>query len=179
MYHPVQFWISESSLVVDVLYSPWRLQYILSKKRKECIFCIPEIARNAKEHFVTYVSEHSFVILNLYPYNNGHLMVVPKRHVPNLSDLPETEITDLFKLVQMTERVLKKVYSPEGINIGLNLGRCAGAGIDDHLHVHILPRWTGDSNFMTSVSGTRVIPENFEVTYEKVREAFKNESTRQ
>ena len=115
--------------------------------------------------------------MNIYPYNNGHLMVVPQKHIANLNGLNQAEITDLFATVQLTEKVITKVYSPEGINIGMNLGKAAGAGIDEHLHVHIVPRWSGDVNFMSALSGTRVIPESFDSAYLKLKEQFDNEKT--
>ena len=161
----------------DILYSPWRLQYILSNKDNECIFCVKPSENNDEKHLILYRSEFSFVIMNVYPYNNGHLMVVPGKHVPNLNGLNQAEIADLFETVQLTEKVLTKVYSPDGINIGMNLGKAAGAGIDEHLHVHIVPRWSGDVNFMSALSRTRVIPESFDSAYQKLKEQFDNEKT--
>jgi ATP adenylyltransferase len=157
------------------IYSPWRLEYVLSKKGKECIFCHNEKETDDAKHLIVYRSTFSYVIINLYPYNNGHLMVVPFRHVSSLVDLTEDEMNDLFKTVQFTENVLRKAYHPEGINIGLNLGKAAGAGIDEHLHVHLVPRWVGDCNFMSVVGGVRVIPEAFEQTYKLLQEQFDNE----
>jgi len=159
----------------DVLYSPWRMKYILSKKEEKCIFCIRPSSDNDEKHFILYRSQHSFVILNLFPYNNGHLMAIPYKHVSKLNDLNKEEISDLFETVQLCEKVMHRAYSPDGLNIGLNLGRSAGAGIDTHLHVHIVPRWNGDVNFMTAVCATRVIPESFEKTYELLKEHFENE----
>ena len=161
----------------DILYSPWRLQYILSNKDQECIVCIKPSENNDEKHLILYRSELSFVIMNIFPYNNGHLMVVPKKHTPNLNGLNKEEIDDLFETVQLCENVITKVYSPEGLNMGMNLGKAAGAGIDEHLHVHIVPRWNGDLNFMTAISGTRVIPESFEQAYSKLKEQFDNEKT--
>jgi len=161
----------------DILYSPWRLQYILSNKDKECIFCVKPSESNDEKHLILYRSKYSFVIMNIYPYNNGHLMVVPQKHIANLNGLNQTEITDLFATVQLSEKVIKNVYSPEGINIGMNLGKAAGAGIDEHLHVHIVPRWSGDVNFMSALGGTRVIPESFDSTFQKLKEQFDNEKT--
>lgn len=152
------------------------MKYILSEKEKSCIFCIDnKNIENDKKHLVVYRSLHCFVILNLYPYNNGHIMVVPNRHIANLNDLASEELSNLFDTVQLCEKILKKTYNPEGINVGLNLGKAAGAGIDEHLHVHLVPRWFGDNNFMTSISGTRVIPDSFEDTYLKLKEQFDNE----
>ncbi|MBN1327816.1 MAG: HIT domain-containing protein [Candidatus Cloacimonetes bacterium] len=160
----------------EILYSPWRINYILSEKNKKCIFCFPASKENDEQHFVVHRTEFSFVILNTYPYNNGHLMVVPNNHQSSLSDLSESELTDLFLTVRKTERVINKVYSPDGLNIGLNLGKTAGAGVEGHLHVHIVPRWQGDANFMTVCNGTRVIPEAFERTYSLLKEQFDNET---
>ncbi len=154
------------------LYSPWRLRYVLSKKSEECIFCIKPKAENDEKHLILHRSKHSFVIMNTFPYNNGHLMVVPNRHLAVLSALNKQELSDLFELVQLTEKILNIVYSPDGINIGINLGRAAGAGIDQHLHVHLVPRWNGDVNFLSSLSGTRVIPESFERAYRRLKEEF-------
>ena len=133
----------------DILYSPWRLQYILSEKEDGCIFCTKPSKKEDKKHLILYRSVHSFVIMNMFPYNNGHLLVVPIQHVSRLNDLDPEEISDLFQTVQLCEKILEKTYSPDGMNIGLNLGRAAGAGIEEHLHVHIVPRWRDDHNFMT------------------------------
>ena len=155
----------------NILYSPWRINYILEKKKdNQCIFCIHP-SEDAK-HLVIYRSSQSFVILNLYPYNNGHIMVVPNKHVATLNELDSIELCDLFKLVQLSEKIIKNVYTPDGLNIGINLGKAAGAGIDNHLHVHLVPRWNGDNNFMSSIAGTRVIPESFDNSYQKLKEVF-------
>jgi len=161
----------------DILYSPWRLQYILSNKDKECIFCVKPSEDNDKKHLILFRSNFCFVIMNIFPYNNGHLMVVPSKHVPNLNGLNQEEINDLFQTVQLCENVITKVYNPDGLNIGMNLGKAAGAGIDEHIHVHIVPRWNGDVNFMSAIGGTRVIPESFEQAYSKLKEQFDNEKT--
>jgi len=159
-------------MVDDYLYSPWRINYILSEKEKGCIFCIkPEQSDDAKNG-ILYRSKHCFVILNLYPYNNGHVMVVPYRHVASLYELSSEEINNLFSIVRITEKVLKDCYQCQGLNIGINEGNAAGAGIAEHIHVHLVPRWIGDVNFMTVVGGKRVIPEAFEVTYGKLKEQF-------
>lgn len=161
----------------DILYSPWRLKYILSKKDEDCIFCIKPPENDDEKHLILYRSKYCFVILNAFPYNNGHLMVVPNKHVSSLNELNKADINDLFQTVQLCEKVIIMVYDPDGINIGMNLGKAAGAGIDDHLHVHIVPRWNGDVNFMSAVGGTRVIPESFELSYAKLKEQFDNEKT--
>lgn len=158
--------------MTDVLYSPWRLKYILSAKKDECIFCLRPEKKDDEKQFILFRSDHSFVILNMFPYNNGHIMVVPFKHVASLSDLNKMEINDLFDTVRKCEIVMKKTYRPDGLNIGMNLGRDAGAGIDQHLHIHIIPRWQGDVNFMTSINGTRIIPESFDEVYCKLKEQF-------
>ncbi|HPR18630.1 MAG TPA: HIT domain-containing protein [Candidatus Cloacimonadota bacterium] len=156
----------------DILYSPWRLKYILSAKNDQCIFCLRPSAEADEKQFILYRSQHSFVIMNMFPYNNGHLMAVPFRHVCRLNDLDSEEIGDLFSTVRLCEKVLQNVYNPDGLNVGINLGRAAGAGIDTHLHVHVIPRWNGDVNFMTVVNGTRIIPEAFERAYHQLKEQF-------
>ena len=158
----------------NILYSPWRINYILSEKEKGCIFCIKPNEKNDKKNLIVYRSEYCFVIMNLYPYNNGHIMVVPNKHTSTMQELDDEELFDLIKTVRLSEKVIKKVYKPDGINIGINLGKAAGAGVDEHLHVHIVPRWNGDVNFMTVVGGFRVIPEAFETSYIKLKEAFDN-----
>lgn len=161
----------------NILYSPWRLQYILSEKDKECIFCIKPNEKDDEKHLILFRSNMCFVIMNAFPYNNGHIMVVPNKHASKLSELSNEEIDDLFETVKMSEKVLYQVYGCEGMNIGLNIGKASGAGIDEHLHVHLVPRWIGDSNFMTALSGTRVVPESFERAYSILKEQFDNEST--
>ena len=154
------------------LYSPWRLDYILSKKTSECIFCLKPEDHDDKSHLILYRSKHCYVIMNLYPYNNGHIMVVPFKHVSKLAGLSKSMIADLFETVRLCESILSDVYHFEGLNIGINLGKAAGAGIDEHLHVHLVPRWTGDCNFMTIVGGERVIPESFDTAYNNLKAAF-------
>ncbi len=162
----------------DILYSPWRLNYILSQKEKKCILCLEASEKNDKKHLILHRSTHSFVIMNMFPYNNGHLMIVPNKHVSSLTELSDAEMSDLFGLVRTSEQVLKQVYHPNGMNIGVNIGSAGGAGIADHIHVHIVPRWSGDVNFMTVINGTRVIPESFERAYEKLKVAFDNETVK-
>ncbi len=156
----------------EYLYSPWRIDYILSQKEQGCIFCLKPEDNDDAKHGIVYRSEHCFVIINLYPYNNGHIMVVPYSHVSSLADLKAEEVNDLFSVVRLSEIVLNEVYHCEGMNIGINEGKSAGAGIAEHIHVHLVPRWVGDVNFMTSIGGKRVIPEAFESTYIKLKEQF-------
>jgi ATP adenylyltransferase len=148
------------------------MQYILGKKPKGCPFCIKVRGRNAKKHLVLYRGSHCYVVLNNYPYTSGHAMVASSRHVANLEDLSKDEMIDLFCTVQMSVRAIKRALNPQGFNVGVNLGEAAGAGVKDHLHVHIVPRWSGDLNFMPVVGDTKVMPEYVEATYEKLRPSF-------
>ena len=158
------------------LWSPWRSQYIASgvdSYGKGCVFCsIAADPDNDTSHFVLHRSKHAFVLLNLYPYITGHLMVVPYLHTSEFDSVPK-EITDeMMDLAKRAQTALREVYSPSGFNLGMNLGAAAGAGIADHIHIHVLPRWSGDTNFMTTVGDSRVIPEALEVTYQKLKEKF-------
>lgn len=154
------------------LYSPWRIDYILAEKDRKCIFCQKPSAEDDEKHLIVYRSTHCYVILNLYPYNNGHVMVIPYTHVSRLSDLPAEVLCDVFTTVQLTESVLLNLYKCEGLNIGVNIGKAAGAGVDEHIHVHLVPRWVGDCNFMSVVGGKRVIPEDFNEAYKKLKTEF-------
>ena len=154
------------------LYSPWRYEYLISKKPEGCIFCIPP--EEDEKRLVLYRSEHTFVIMNLYPYNNGHLMVVPNRHIAHLNDLNPNELTDLFTTLRLTEKVLQLRYNADGLNVGINIGKAAGAGVDDHLHIHIVPRWFGDANFISIVAEIRVIPEDFHQAYQMLQKYFRD-----
>ena len=154
------------------LYSPWRLDYILGEKPGDCVLCRHQQLGNDRENLIVYRSQYSFVMLNRYPYNNGHLMIVPYTHASELNELDAAIWAEMCDLLRSTEIILKQVYHCDGINIGLNLGAAAGAGIAEHLHVHVVPRWKGDSNFMSVVSGERVIPEAFTQAWEKLSEAY-------
>jgi len=156
----------------DYLYSPWRLDYILSEKTDCCIFCCKPSFEDDARQLIVHRTQFSFVIINVYPYNNGHVMVVPLNHVANLASLDPEELTDLFMTVQLTESILYEVYKCEGINIGLNIGKAAGAGVDEHVHVHLVPRWSGDCNFMSVIGGKRVIPEDFATAYHNIKTAY-------
>ncbi|HNX37939.1 MAG TPA: HIT domain-containing protein [Candidatus Cloacimonadota bacterium] len=158
----------------DYLYSPWRLSYVTSLKEPGCVLCRHQVPTKDKEHLIVYRGKHCYVMQNLYPYNNGHIMVVPYLHESSLSSLPEEVLHDLMDTLVIAEKVLKRVYSCEGINVGLNLGEAAGAGISEHLHFHMVPRWKGDSNFMSVINGERVIPESFESSYTRLSEGFAN-----
>ncbi|MBC8525792.1 MAG: HIT domain-containing protein [Candidatus Cloacimonetes bacterium] len=151
------------------LYSPWRIDYILQEKSDKCILCEKPKANDDESHLILKRGEYSYIIMNLYPYNNAHLMIVPFRHLAKLSELKEDELLEMARMVQLCEKVLTNVYHPEGFNIGMNLGEVAGAGVADHLHIHIVPRWAGDTNFISTIGKTRVIPEKMEEGYKKLK----------
>ena len=158
---------------MDRLWTPWRLPYVTesSGMMSGCIFC-DALARLETEPLVVGRGRRCFVILNKFPYNNGHLMVVPNRHVGRLVDLDPEELSEFGHLTQEAERVLTQVYDPHGFNMGLNLGKSAGAGVLDHLHMHVVPRWNGDTNFITVVGETRVLPEELVDTGRRLRPLF-------
>ena len=157
---------------MDRLWAPWRLSYVTAAPAPptECIFC--DACTGADMELLLLRGGHSFVILNLYPYNNGHLMVVPNRHLNSLEALTPDEQRELMKLTRLAEMALTEAYRPHGINVGINLGKAAGAGIEDHLHIHLVPRWSGDTNFMTAVGNTRVLPEQLDATAARLRPIF-------
>jgi len=156
---------------MEKLYAPWRMKFIKSKKPDGCIFCKDSIRT---EDLVIFDGKTAFVMMNRYPYVSGHLMIIPFRHVSQMEDLLPEEKLEIFNLQDIAVRVLKKVMNPDGFNIGMNLGKAAGAGIDDHIHVHVVPRWSGDTNFMSVVGDVRVIPEDIYKTCELLVPHFKN-----
>ena len=151
---------------MDTVWAPWRMAYILSEKDQGCFFChkLREPARDA-ENYVIYRGKEAFALLNIYPYNNGHLMIAPYAHVSSLTALRPEQLLELFDITRRCEQALREAMRPEGFNIGINVGKVAGAGVEDHLHVHIVPRWNGDTNYMTTISETRVIPQQLEDAY--------------
>jgi ATP adenylyltransferase len=148
------------------------MQYITEPKEGDCIFCTKPKQNSDSTNLILYRGASNFIILNAYPYNPGHLMVVLYRHVANLEDLSNSESTEHFELIQRSITLLKKAINPNGFNIGLNIGKVAGAGVEGHLHTHVVPRWQGDVNFMPVLGETRVISEGLKATYEKLKEAF-------
>jgi len=160
---------------MERLWSPWRLAYVSGlTSTSGCIFCDangPD-ADPAREALVLVRGRHSFVILNLFPYNNGHLMVAPNRHIASLGAANADELSEMMRFTRDAEAALTEAYRPEGINVGINLGRPAGAGIADHIHIHAVPRWTGDTNFMSVVGETRVLPEDIHQTARRLRPIF-------
>ncbi len=174
---------------MEHLWSPWRLAYVTGdKENTACVFCRPGSPaaqdlldplsppagrdRSDADALTVYEGHACYVVLNLYPYNNGHLLVVPYRHTATLASLRVDELLELARLTQLAEIALTEAYRPQGINVGINLGRTAGAGVVEHLHVHLVPRWNGDTNFMTVVGDTRVLPEDLVATAARLRPVF-------
>jgi len=157
---------------MDILWTPWRMEFILSEKSKECIFCTKVAANDDRAEHVLHRGRYAFIVLNLYPYNNGHLLVAPYRHVPSTEDLTPEELAELWALVNKGLSVLRRAMHPHGFNLGANIGKVAGAGIESHVHVHIVPRWEGDTNFMPLLAQTRVIPQWIDQTYDQLRQAL-------
>ncbi len=161
---------------MDRLLSPWRLGYVSNRRKSSagCVFCAAAASRNDRTSLVLYRGEYNFIIINKFPYNNGHLMIVPYSHLASLGEAPEESLIEMTLLSVRCEAALRRVYRPSGLNIGINLGRGAGAGIEAHYHQHLVPRWDGDTNFMTVVHETRVIPEALQQTYRRLRPLFRD-----
>lgn len=157
---------------MDQLWSPWRMAYILSGKTDGCVFCAKLAAGGDELEHVLLRGQSAYITLNRYPYNNGHLLVVPAAHVPSLEDLPAETLTEMMLLVNQGLAALRRAMQPDGFNIGVNLGKAAGAGIEPHVHIHVVPRWNGDTNFMSTISETRTIPETLDETYRRLRSAL-------
>ncbi len=164
---------------MDRLWSPWRYDYIKSgsankeSQPQACVFCsLLQDSRDDERKFILHRAAHNFVVLNLYPYISGHLLIVPYAHIAELARAPKEATDELMDLTKRSQAALNETYHPHGFNLGMNLGAAAGAGVADHLHMHILPRWAGDTNFMTTVSQSRVIPEDLATTYSKLRAHF-------
>lgn len=160
---------------MDYIWTPWRYAYVTTAAKNEeagqCVFCellkLPD-----KEANIVHRAKHCFIILNNFPYTSGHVMVVPFAHLDELTKLPAEAAEEMMALSQKMEGVLRKLYSPDGINLGMNIGRAAGAGVAGHIHMHVLPRWVGDSSFMTVTGETRVLPESLDVTYQRIKGAL-------
>ncbi len=157
---------------MENLWAPWRIDYILSKKPPGCIFCDKPALNKDEENLILYRGKYNFIIMNAFPYNNGHMMVVPYRHTASLSGWSPEEQKELMDLADMAVNLLKKLMKPDGFNLGINMGLVAGAGVADHIHLHVVPRWNGDTNFMPVLADTRVISEHLRATYGKLKEAL-------
>jgi len=155
------------------IWAPWRMDYILGNKSRECIFCRSIRTRHSKKKLILYQGGGSLVMLNKFPYTNCHLLIAPRKHTDTLDNLTEEESLDLFFTLRKSISVLKESIKPDGFNIGMNLGALAGAGVEDHLHFHIVPRWRGDTNFMPILAESVVIPEHIEKTYDRLIPFFK------
>ena len=157
------------------IWAPWRLAYVKDAAKDdelECIFCTKPASDDDEANLIVHRGERCFVILNLFPYTNGHLMVAPYEHLGSLADLPEETTAEMMALSQRAIRVLEHAYAPHGYNVGFNQGRVAGAGVEHHIHMHVVPRWGGDTNFMPVLADTRVMPQTLEQSYEALRGAF-------
>lgn len=165
---------------MDFVWSPWRYHYIRANADgvhapDGCVFCRAPQAPDPAHALVAARGERNYIILNLFPYTSGHLMVVPYAHVSSLADVDDETAAEMMALAKLAQRALDAVYRPDGYNVGLNLGKAAGAGIEQHLHMHVVPRWVGDANFMSVIGETRVIPEDLQTTYEKLSRYFAEE----
>ncbi len=161
------------------LWAPWRIHYIKNvEKEKGCIFCVKSKEKNDKKNFILKRGKKSFIILNKFPYNSGHLMIAPYRHTGRIESLKKDEMLEIFEFLKISVSALKKAIKPHGFNIGLNLGRIAGAGFPGHLHFHVVPRWSGDTNFMPVIGETKVIPEEIKRTFEVLYPFFNEKDKR-
>lgn len=157
---------------MDKLWAPWRRAYVFGKHQgRGCLFCraLRAPARNDRKNLVVHRSSHSFIILNRFPYNNGHLMVVPRRHVSSLETLKSEERLDLLRILDRSIAILQRALRPQGFNVGFNLGSAGGAGIPGHVHLHVVPRWRGDTNFMPTLTGTKVISDSLNASYRRLK----------
>lgn len=155
------------------LWAPWRIQYIKAAPRDDCIFCTLPTEGRDRDHHILHRGSLAFVMLNRFPYTSGHLMVVPHRHVADLDALDDREALELFHLTTAAMEAIRQTYGPEGFNIGVNIGRAAGAGIIDHVHLHVVPRWVGDTNFMPVLGEVKVLPEDLAATYDRIVPALR------
>ena len=158
---------------MKTIWAPWRIEYILSEKPDYCIFCNALEQKNDAKTFTLYHGKHSFVIMNTFPYNNGHLMIAPYQHQSCPTKLDQEIALEIHRMTQESIRILRSVLNAEGFNIGMNLGKVAGAGVEDHVHTHIVPRWNGDTNFMPVLAETKVHPEYLKDTFKKLAPLFK------
>lgn len=158
----------------DTLWAPWRMDYILSPKPEGCVFCraAAQTSGSDEDNYLVYRGKTAFIIMNRYPYAHAHLLVVPNKHADKIELLNADEQRELLDLWVLAQRVVTETFHPQGINLGMNIGQAAGAGIESHLHAHVVPRWIGDTNFMPTLADTRVMPEHMSETYRKLKTAF-------
>jgi ATP adenylyltransferase len=163
---------------MDYLWTPWRYQYITAfGEPGECIFCAAARAAEDRAPLVVHRGQRSFVMLNRYPYTSGHFMIAPYQHAPSLVELDDETLAEMMRFARDGERHLRALYKPDGLNIGFNIGKSAGAGVAGHVHLHVLPRWTGDTSFMTTIGETRILPEELGMTWERLRAAWETGHT--
>jgi ATP adenylyltransferase len=159
---------------MDSIKAPWRFDYVTSATQKPtgCVFCQAVKQAAQPESLVLHLAKHNFILLNRYPYNNGHLMIAPYQHLPSPDQVEPQVLEEMMLLFQKSIRALHAIYAPDGFNMGMNVGKCAGAGVEEHYHLHVVPRWNGDTSFMTTLAETRVIPEDFSLTIGKLKPYF-------
>ena len=157
---------------MERIWAPWRIEYIQMEKPEGCILCDKPKEDDDTSNYILYRGDKNFIIMNSYPYNPGHLMIAPYRHVANLEELSDEELHEHWQIVNRSLKILREVFNPGGFNIGINMGKVAGVGIEGHVHTHIVPRWQGDTNFMPVISDVRVIPEALAETYKKLKDKF-------
>jgi ATP adenylyltransferase len=157
---------------MEQLWAPWRMEFIKGEKSSGCIFCFKPKENDDRKNFILHQNKVSMVMMNIFPYNHAHLLVSPFEHVNGIDLLPKESLAGVMNAVQLSVSILKEALRPDGFNIGINMGKSAGAGIEDHVHVHIVPRWTGDTNFMPLLFETKVMPEHLETTYDRLLPLF-------
>ncbi|MGA6983918.1 MAG: HIT domain-containing protein [Candidatus Sulfotelmatobacter sp.] len=164
-------------LTMDYLWTPWRYAYVsTAEKAVGCIFCAAAKANDDAKTLIVHRGHHCFVILNAYPYTPGHAMIVPYAHLDQLRNLPPEAASEMMSLTQRLESIYRDLYHPDGVNLGMNIGKAAGAGIAGHIHMHVLPRWIADANFMTVVGETRILPETLDETWKRLTAAFQTQT---
>ena len=159
--------------MIKQLWAPWRMEFLKGEKPENCVFCTAIAQDRDRANLILHRDDKAFVILNKYPYNNGHLLILPKRHVDDTSQLTKPEREDLMDLLELSKKLLDKAIKPHGYNVGMNLGRAAGAGFPGHLHIHLVPRWKGDANFMPVITDTRVISQSLKALHQKISYVYK------
>ena len=158
---------------MDYLWSPWRFTYVTQADRASgCVFCQRAAETDDERNFIVHRGRHNYLLLNIYPYTVGHVMIVPYRHIATLEQTSAEELAEMMKLTRRSEAALRNIYRPHGLNLGMNIGKSAGAGVAEHIHMHVLPRWEADANFLSVIGETRVLPEELAVTWGKLRKEF-------
>lgn len=157
---------------MEQIWAPWRIEYIEMEKPKGCILCDKPKEKTDTQNYILYRGDKNFIMLNSYPYNPGHLMIVPYRHIARLDDLSDEELQEHWQIIRRSLKVLRQVFNPGGFNVGVNIGRPAGAGIEEHVHTHIVPRWNGDTNFMPVIAEIKVVPQALADTYKRLKGKF-------